>query len=160
MLEVGIQRRCQQVCFLQARGLIWWNLLHPVDFSWPLDLFEVNTPGGLVLYLKLWCCFGAWKLVCKAPSHFVISVEKKRPKAHSLRPVLQKPRDGAIHGFMGESGEWPRTNPAPCPAQALEWEAQVCKAWLHLSNTSHKCPVAGPRDTQLCFCCLFFFLYL
>lgn len=40
--------------------------------------------------------------MCKAPSYFVISVEKKRPKAHSWWPVLQKPRDGAIHGFMGD----------------------------------------------------------
>ena len=43
--------------------------------------------------------------MCKAPSHFVISVEKKRPKAHSWWPVLQKPRDGAIRDFMGDRGQ-------------------------------------------------------
>lgn len=53
MLEVGVPRRCQEVCFLQARGLIGSDLLHPVHFSWHLDMFEVNTVGGLVFLPKI-----------------------------------------------------------------------------------------------------------
>lgn len=58
------------------------NRFRSVDFSWHLDVFEVNTVGGLVFHLKLLCCFWAWKLVYKAPKLLfnLHSEEKARNK--------------------------------------------------------------------------------